>query len=248
MGRLVSSGMNAPAALLRCSLLAPFILLAACTSSSSPTPNARPSADADEVRIETQPKPTDEARVEKDPPLAEPEVKADPSDPASGRNKGFGPYDSLDAICGATKERCQMSEPVELRGSKTITRMATWIELPIDGSRHLAFETKDGWYVSAVPDGEVFGALGHHSPAGTHFYLEQAKVDGDGVVLLRSYGQSVFIPGRGSSGSSSVEEVLRMKCAVVDDRVACGAGKLVFSRSCHDNDCKEVGVHPVAAK
>ena len=219
--------------------------LTACGSTRPPAPEVDRTV-VDTKPIDDKPLKEESGGDAKDNVLAEPIVNVIPTDPVSGRNVGFGPYDSLQAICGATQERCVMSKPVALSGSSAITRMASFIELPMDGNTSLACETKEGWYVSSVPDGRPFGGgLSHHTPAGTHFYFELAKADGDGVVLLRGFSQSTFMPGRGSSGSRSFEEVVRLKCGVQEARVACGEGKPVFGRACTEGKCKQTGVHPV---
>ena len=226
------------------------------------TPVAKPGAEPDPIVLETKPRPEDKV-FDKD--IADPVVKADPSDPPSGRNHGFGPYDTIEAICAAMivqdappeapeqpiqdpQPRCSMSKPVVLTGSQTISRMASFVSTRMDGQAHLAFETKEGWFISSVPDGNPFGGgLSHHTPAWTHFLFDKANADGAGVVLLRTFGQSMFLPGQGSRGSSRFEEVVRLKCSVVGGRVACGEGKSVFSRSCNDGKCSETGVDPAGA-
>jgi hypothetical protein len=224
------------------SLLAALFSLAACATAAAPKTSAKP----DPVTPDSVSKPDVKAEPAKDTDtLAEPVVKADPADPVSDKNRGFGPYDTLEAVCGTANERCRMSEPVTLTGSPAITRLATFVEQPMDGQTHLAFETKEGWFISEVPDGQPFGGgLSHHTPAGTYFKLDAAMPDGGEVILLRRYGQSSFIPGNGNMGSHSFEETVRLKCSIVSGRVACGEGKKVFSRSCSGGTCTQTGVEP----
>ena len=225
-------------------LAASFFSLAACATTAAP--EAKTSVEPPPITLDPAPKSEVNAEPAKDTDrLAEPVVKGDPTDPVSDKNRGFGPYDKLEAVCGAANERCRMSPPVSLTGSPTITRLATFEEQPMDGQTHLAFETKEGWFISEVPDGQPFGGgLSHHTPAGTYFKLETAQPDGDGVVLLRRFGQSSFIPGHGNSGSHSYEETVRLKCSIVSGRVACGEGKKVFTRSCSGGTCTQTGAEP----
>lgn len=225
-----------------CLLATSVVSVVACAT--TPPPTVKPRAEP-KVVVDTKPSVKPPAKLDDRP--VEPVVVIGPSDPTSGRNRGFGPYDSLENICGSAHERCVMGEPVALEGSPTIKRIASFVEVPSDGSASLAFETKEGWFISAIPDGRPFGGgLSHHTPAGTRFFLEKAKTDGEGVLLVRNFSRSTFFPGQGSSGSSSFERAERMKCTVASGRVACGEGKVVFERSCHNGSCKQTGSHPGA--
>lgn len=160
-----------------------------------------------------------------------------PPDPADARtttrNEGFGPYDALGLVCGSgEKKRCAMSEPVAVPSGSEVIAIASFTE-GNDGRAHLAVQVRDGWYVSEVPDGEVFGMLSHHSPAGTWFDLKHVRPVGPlGFRVDRRYGMSSFIGGRGSDGSSSLVEVRRLACKVARGRVSCDERELIFSESC----------------
>jgi hypothetical protein len=199
----------------------------------------------------TQPSPTrDVPPVESDaPPVpdAPPSTlaKKPPSPPPTVRNQGFGPYDSLERLCGTGEgARCLASAPVRLKGSSAVLAIAQFKPMPTDGTAALAFETREGWFVSEPPREPFGGGLSHHTPAGTDFLLDQAAVKGDVVSLLEYHGESSFIPGRGSEGSTRSLTYQRLACSVTDWKVVCGPPVLVYSERCQENDCKSTGAKP----
>jgi hypothetical protein len=165
--------------------------------------------------------------------------------PPTVRNQGFGPYDSLEQLCGTGEgARCLASAPVRTKGSSAVLAIAQFKPLRMDGTASLAFETREGWFVSAPPHEPFGGGLSHHTPASTDFLLEQAEVKGDVVSLLEYHGASSFIPGRGSEGSTRSMTYQRLACSVTDWKVVCGPPVLVYSERCQEDDCKSTGVKP----
>ncbi len=218
-------------------LLCLCVLLGACAP--APAPQARP---------QVEPDPTNDTL----PPRAEP--TADVERAPATRNAGYGPYDSLQALCGQDHQRCRASEPVALRGGGEVLALASFTEgVHPDGSAHLAFQTREGWYVSHVPDGQPFGGgLSHHTPAGTHFDLERASERAGRIKLQKRFGQSVYYPGQGSRGGERFEEISELWCRVEGHRVKCGEPKVLFSESCKNPDdggpavCKTTGSRPAS--
>ena len=189
-----------------------------------------------------------------EPPVVKPTPKPDAEpkiEPVAVRNQGFGPYDTLDLICGSgAQKRCDMGEPSALATGADVIAVASFSEGG-DGRAHLAVQTREGWYVSEVPDGKVLGMLSHHSPAGTWFDLKHARALGElGFSIDRRYGMSSFIGGRGSDGSSSFVEVRRLSCKVTSGKVGCDEGALIYSQSCRtpmeggDRKCETKGKEP----
>jgi hypothetical protein len=217
-------------------VLLTMVPLAACASSS--------------LKLE------DSAKVEPtvdvvEPPSVKPEPDESKAEPVAIRNQGFGPYDSLDLVCGSGEaKRCEMSEPAALPGGASVIAVASFSE-GRDGRAHLAVQRQEGWYVSEVPDGKVLGMLSHHSPAGTFFDLKHARALGtNGFSIDRRYGASSFIGGRGSDGSSSMIEVKRLSCTIDGGKVSCDEGKLLYSQFCQtpmeggQQKCETKGTEP----
>lgn len=202
-------------------VLISLVPLAACASSPL------------NIEDSAKPKPTIDVV---DPPVVKPEPKPEREpkiEPVAIRNQGFGPYDTLDLICGSGEaKRCEMGEPAALPTGSDVIAVASFSEGG-DGRAHLAVQLREGWYLSEVPDGKVLGMLSHHSPAGTWFDLKNARAVGKlGFSIDRRFGMSSFIGGRGSDGSSSFVEVRRLGCKIDGGKVSCDEGKLIYSQSC----------------
>jgi hypothetical protein len=222
---------------LRLGLACSFALqLAGCAS--QPTTVSR-----DLPPVDPAPPVVDEPAAQ--PPSPPPPAKKDPTPPPTVRNEGFGPYDSLERLCGTGQGAlCLASAPVRTKGSSVVLAVAQFKATRMDGSASLAFETRDGWYVSEPPHEPFGGGLSHHTPAGADFLLDQVEVKGDEVVLVKYSGSASYIPGRGSQGSTSSTTYERLRCGVSDQKVVCGPPVVVYSEQCKDDKCKSTGVKP----
>jgi hypothetical protein len=142
-----------------------------------------------------------------------------------------------------------MGEPAAMPNGSEIIAVASFTK-GRDGLAHLAVQHRDGWYVSEDPATQGMGMLSHHSPAGTWFDLKHARAAGKlGFVIDRRHGQSSFIGGMGSDGSSSFIEVRRLSCRI-DGKVSCDEGKVLYSRACQTpmeggaEKCHTTGTEP----
>ena len=178
------------------------------------------------VEDSAKPQPTEDIVYPDAKPDREPKTK-----PVAIRNQGFGPYDTLDLICGSGEtKRCVMEQPVALPAGQDVLAVASFTE-GRDGRALLAVQVRDGWYVNEVPDGKVFGTLSHHSPASTSFDLKHVRVSKNGFSIDRRYSMSSFYPGRGGDGATSFTDVRRLSCRL-DGKVSCDEGKVLYSESC----------------
>jgi hypothetical protein len=203
------------------------------------------------VEPAAEPEPKQEVAVV-DPPV-KPESKPESdakSEPVATRNQGYGPYDTLDLVCGSGEsKRCDIRERATLPSGAGVIAVATYREGGSDD--HLAVQLHDGWYLSEVPDGEELFARSHHTPGGSRFNLKSVLAVGRvGFRIDRRSGSSSFGPGQGNRGSTSRVVVERFECEFAGGKLTCDDGKTVFSKACETpieggaEKCKTHGKEP----